>query len=94
MISLRLDRIIGVALFIIGVMLSGGYTWVLFFSQLESLKWWAIVIPVYVIVIIFAFIAAWLGWIMMTTPPPKPLEDLTEEVREKLKKLREELKAQ
>ncbi len=89
---MRLDRVVGAILFAIGVALFGGYTWVLFFSQLEWLKWWAIAIPVYLIVLIVAFIAAWLGWIMVTTPPPKPLEDLTEEVREKLKKLREELK--
>ncbi|MCD6510814.1 MAG: transcriptional regulator [Thermoprotei archaeon] len=88
---MRLDRLLGIFLFTGGLLLSCGYTWLLFFSHLERLKWWAIAIPVYFIILAMAFVAAWIGWIMVTTPPPKPLGDVTEEMREKLEKLRKEL---
>ncbi len=91
---MRLDRIIGTFLFVSGLLLSLGYTWIIFFSKWEQLKWWAIAIPVYLIVLIVAFVATWIGWIMITTPPPKPLEDITEDVKEKLEKLRKELEKQ
>ncbi|MBX5321753.1 transcriptional regulator, partial [Candidatus Bathyarchaeota archaeon A05DMB-3] len=28
------------------------------------------------------FIGAWIGWTMATTPPPKPIEEITSETRE------------
>jgi len=28
------------------------------------------------------FIGAWIGWTMATTPPPKPIEEITAEVEE------------
>ena len=28
-------------------------------------------------------IGAWIGWTMATTPPPKPIEEITSEIEEK-----------
>jgi predicted DNA-binding transcriptional regulator len=29
------------------------------------------------------FIGAWIGWTMATTPPPKPIEEITTEIEDK-----------
>ena len=39
-----------------------------------SLQWWAIGIPVLLFVLLVLVISAWIGWTMLTTPPPAPLE--------------------
>ncbi|WP_455369534.1 hypothetical protein [[Eubacterium] cellulosolvens] len=38
------------------------------------LDWWAIAIPVFLFVIAALLICMWIGWTMLTTPPPAPLE--------------------
>ena len=41
---------------------------------------WAIVLPVTVGIICIGLLAAWIGYSMITTPPPVPLEELEEEL--------------
>ncbi len=41
---------------------------------------WALAIPIYLIVIVICLIAVWIGYSMVTTPPPVPLEELEEEL--------------
>ena len=43
---------------------------------------WVIAIPVFVAFIAILFIGAWIGWTMATTPPPKPIEEITTEIEE------------
>lgn len=38
------------------------------------LDWWAIAIPVFLFVIAALLICMWIGWTMLTTPSPAPLE--------------------
>jgi len=33
------------------------------------------------------FIAAWIGWTLATTPPPKPIEEIEKELEEELKQI-------
>jgi len=33
------------------------------------------------------FIAAWIGYTLLTTPPPKPIEEIEKELEEELKKI-------
>jgi predicted DNA-binding transcriptional regulator len=40
-------------------------------------------IPVFVGLIAILAIGAWIGWTMATTPPPKPIEEITTEMEEK-----------
>ena len=45
-------------------------------------------LDVVLILVSIAFIAilaigAWIGWTMATTPPPKPIEEITTEIEEK-----------
>lgn len=47
----------------------------------EFLNWqWAIVLPVTFGIICIGLLAAWIGYSMITTPPPVPLEELEEEL--------------
>jgi predicted DNA-binding transcriptional regulator len=43
-----------------------------------SIRQWALVLPVLVLVLAVLGIAAWIGYTMATTPPPKPLEEIPE----------------
>jgi hypothetical protein len=44
---------------------------------------WLIFIPVFIAFIAIMGIGAWIGWTMATTPPPKPIEEITSEIEEK-----------
>ena len=44
-----------------------------------SLAWWAIAIPIFLLVLAVSIIAMWIGWTMLTTPPPAPIEDIEAE---------------
>lgn len=44
-------------------------------------KWeWAVVLPLTFMVVLVGLLAAWIGYSMITTPPPVPLEELEEEL--------------
>jgi len=47
-----------------------------FIPGLENSGWqqWAIGIPVLLFVLLVLVISGWIGWTMLTTPPPAPLE--------------------
>lgn len=51
----------------------------------DSIRFWVIAIPVFIAFIAIMAIGAWIGWTMATTPPPKPIEELTME-KEEVKK--------
>jgi hypothetical protein len=40
------------------------------------LGWWAVAIPVFIFVLAVLGIAIWIGWTMLTTPPPAPIETI------------------
>jgi len=46
-------------------------------------QFWLIAIPVLVAFVAILAIGAWIGWTMATTPPPKPIEEITSEIEEK-----------
>ena len=56
----------------------------------ETLRLYAVAVPVFIALIAILFIGAWIGWTMATTPPPKPIEEITSEIEEK----KEEMKAE
>jgi predicted DNA-binding transcriptional regulator len=43
----------------------------------------AVLILVSIAFIAILAIGAWIGWTMATTPPPKPIEEITTEIEEK-----------
>jgi hypothetical protein len=44
---------------------------------------WLLAIPVFLAFIAIMAIGAWIGWTMATTPPPKPIEEITPKTEEK-----------
>jgi len=46
---------------------------------------YAVLVPVFIAFIAILLIGAWIGWTMATTPPPKPIEEITTEIEEKNK---------
>ena len=52
----------------------------------------AVVVLVSIAFIAILAIGAWIGWTMATTPPPKPIEEITTEIEEKKVEVIEEPK--
>ena len=51
------------------------------FFDIDWLDWKLfVVLPLWIIVILIAVIAIWIGYSMLTTPAPVPLEELEEEL--------------
>ena len=71
------DQGYGFAIFIISIIVAIVYL-AGFFSPFIGLppSWqqWAIGIPVLLFVLLVLVISGWIGWTMLTTPPPAPLE--------------------
>jgi hypothetical protein len=55
--------------------------WYQFFFWIPVLPdpYWAVAIPMWLAIILILFIVAWIGYTMLTTPPPIPLEEIEEE---------------
>ena len=66
-----------------------GYPWIhdnvswLNVGSPADVRFWLIAVPVFVAFVAILFIGAWIGWTMATTPPPKPIEEITTEIEEK-----------
>ncbi len=61
-----------------------------FFGSSDVVQFWLIAIPVLVGFIAILAIGAWIGWTMATTPPPKPIEEITTEMEEKKEEVKTE----
>ncbi len=95
------DQAIGGAIFAVCIIVAIVYLVALFgYEQLiqpwlnigsfEAVRYWLIAVPVLVAFIAILFIGAWIGWTMATTPPPKPIEEITTEVEETTETTEEE----
>ena len=90
------DQAIGGAIFVVCLLVAIGYIITLFMPSLfvdvveyvgltvaeSDVKFWIIALPVFIAFVAIMFIGAWIGWTMATTPPPKPIEEITTEVEE------------
>ncbi len=45
----------------------------------EGVRFWLIAVPVTIAFVAILAIGAWIGWTMLTTPSPKPIEEITAE---------------
>ncbi|MGQ4915525.1 MAG: transcriptional regulator [Candidatus Asgardarchaeia archaeon] len=57
-------------------------------------SYWSIAIPIWLAIVLVFLIVAWIGWTMLTTPPPVPLEELEEEEEETSEEQSEEPKTE
>ena len=51
-------------------------------GSVAEVRYWLIAVPVLVAFVAILAIGAWIGWTMATTPPPKPIEEITTEMEE------------
>jgi predicted DNA-binding transcriptional regulator len=94
------DQAIGVAIFLVCVVVAIFYVATLFYPgwlELLGLKvaevdvrFWVVAVPVFIAFIAIMGIGAWIGWTMATTPPPKPIEEVASESEEKTEKVSSE----
>ncbi len=80
------DQLYGGLILVVSVIVLAVYTIAFFATYLApilnippSLSWWAVAIPVFLLVIIALVVIIWIGWTMLTTPSPAPLEAEPEE---------------
>ncbi len=87
------DQGIGGAILAVCVIVAIGYLVTLFYPQwlvsvgllgsTANVQFWVIAVPVFIAFVAILFIGAWIGWTMATTPPPKPIEEITTEIEDK-----------
>jgi len=91
--ALNKDQTIGGVIFLVCIAIAIFYAATLFYPEWlgilgikaagADVQFWAIAIPVFIAFIAIMGIGAWIGWTMATTPPPKPIEEITSETEEK-----------
>ena len=72
----------GRLLFALSVITMIVYFWAVFLAPKDivdpilgkTISEWALIIPVLILVYLFLFVVAWIGWTMATTPPPSRLK--------------------
>lgn len=95
------DQAIGAVIFIVCAIVGIFYVITLFWPDwintafstnfsTGGIQFWIIAVPVLVAFIAIMGIGAWIGWTMATTPPPKPIEEITSEMETEEKKATEE----
>ena len=83
------DQGIGGAILIVCVIVAIGYVILVTVpQQVFGLNGTTVRLDSVLVLVSIAFIAilaigAWIGWTMATTPPPKPIEEITTEIEEK-----------
>jgi len=85
------DQGIGGAILAVCVIVVIGYLALVVDPGLFNLNATTVRLDVVLVLVSIAFIAilaigAWIGWTMATTPPPKPIEEITAEVESNTKK--------
>jgi predicted DNA-binding transcriptional regulator len=93
------DQAIGVAIFavcaLVGILYVLTLAWPQWLTAIAitaadaDVRFWVIAVPVLIAFVAIMGIGAWIGWTMATTPPPKPIEELTSEMEEKEEKKEE-----
>ena len=84
------DQAIGAVILLLCIVVAVGYVTGLFLYPLciqpwlnlganANVQFWLIAIPVLIGSVGILLIGAWIGWTMATTPPPKPIEEITAE---------------
>ena len=98
------DQAIGGVICLVCVLVAIAYTVLVIFpgevagllsinSTGDSIRLVAVLVPVLVAFIAILAIGAWIGWTMATTPPPKPIEEITTEMEEKKEEPKQEMPA-
>ncbi len=86
------DQAIGGAILVVCALVAVFYVVTLFYpawlnvfgvTDEAAVQFWIVAVPVFIAFVAIMLIGAWIGWTMATTPPPKPIEEITSEIEEK-----------
>lgn len=90
------DQTIGGVIFIVCLVIALLYIVTLFYPEwlkvfgiqtgigwISEAQFWVVAVPVFIAFVAVMAIGMWIGWTMATTPPPKPIEEITSEIEEK-----------
>jgi predicted DNA-binding transcriptional regulator len=77
------DQALGLLIFTACVIIAIAYSVGLFLPVFEGFRFWIVAVPVFIGFIAILAVGAWIGWTMTTTPPPKPIEEITGEIEAK-----------
>lgn len=86
------DQTIGALILLLCAVIAVGYTIGLFFydplikpwlnlGAAADIQFWVVAIPIFAGFIAILLIGAWIGYTMATTPPPKPIEEISNEIK-------------
>lgn len=82
------DKVTGAALLIISIFIIVIYNVAMWYPPLSSLAAsFLLKLTDSIIVIVVLAILAWIGYTLVTTPPPKPIEEIEKELESELKSL-------
>ena len=74
---MRKDQAYGGIIFIVALVVAIAYVVAFFAPYLNLPPWcreWAVYLPVFIFVLAVLVICMWIGWTLLTTPPPAPIE--------------------
>ena len=77
-IALSRDQIIGAVILVLSLLEMAAYGWLVYFYPLIVVQ-----VTAFLAVATVSAILAWIGYVMATTPPPSPLEEITAEGEER-----------
>ncbi|UCF58250.1 MAG: hypothetical protein JSV15_03950 [Candidatus Bathyarchaeota archaeon] len=86
------DKTLGALMCILSVLAMTGYFCWLFLAPQDlfflgrPLSDWAVIVPVAIIVYVFLFVIVWIGWTMVSTPPPLPVAPKSSEEKKETEK--------
>jgi len=87
------DQAIGALILIVCAVVIVGYITALFLYPIciqpwlnlgttSDVQFWLIATPVLIAVVGILAVGAWIGWTMATTPPPKPIEEISSQTED------------
>ena len=81
------DRGLGAALLVLSIAVIAVYTWLLWFPPLEGFDIILLKVTGTVAVAAIFGVLGWIGYTLLTTSPPKSIEEIEKEIEEELSKL-------
>jgi hypothetical protein len=84
------DQVLGAGILFVCLLLVVAFVGLLFFydpyiapfltlGEAQGVRFWLVATPVAVAFVAVMVIGAWIGWTMVTTPPPKPIKEIAED---------------
>jgi predicted DNA-binding transcriptional regulator len=82
------DKTTGAALLIISVLVIVVYNFVMWYPSLANMaSYFLLKLTDSILIVVVLAILAWIGYTLLTTPPPKPIEEIEKELESELKNI-------